>query len=312
MYKRQPLGYAASDFKIATFEEVLDAFPDTPINVDMKSSGSDPSISLAAADALAAIMNAHPERREDVIVASFDQDALERFHELAPGHKALSGSEDASVTYAFGGPLSPVPVAIQPPDLFNLNGNDLRTVPILREPADYDGFAIHAWGSGKDPAEETDPFYAQLIEEGADGFFTQVPGKLHQYLCEAGVRRPDGSQHCSAQAPDLSPKLRFYSFKGPKRLRAGKSASFKILLGNTGNAVMTGLKACITVSKKARKTIKVPACVRAGKVRPGGLFRRKMRIRTTRRAKGKVGLRVEVEAVRTDPKSVRRSILIRR
>jgi glycerophosphoryl diester phosphodiesterase len=307
-----PLGYTANDFKIASFEEVLEAFPDTPLNIDMKSSGSDPSVSLAAADAFAAIMNAHPERSEDVIAASFDQAALERFHELAPNHKALSGSLDASVTYAFGGPLSPVPVAIQPPDLFNLNGNDLRTVPILRESADYDGFAIHVWGSDKDPAQESDPFYAQLIEEGADGFFTQVPSKLHQYLCEAGIRRPDGSQRCSAQAPDLSPKLRFYSFKGPKRLRAGKTASFTILLGNTGNTVMTGLKACIAVSKKASRTIKVPACVRTGKVSPGGLFKRRMRIRTKRRAKGKVRLKVEVEAVGTDPKSVKRTIRIRR
>ncbi|MEA5468672.1 glycerophosphodiester phosphodiesterase family protein, partial [Spirulina sp. 06S082] len=153
-----PLGYSANDFTMATFEEVLEAFPDTPLNIDMKSNGSDPGVSLAAADALAAIMNAHPERSEDVIVASFDQAAMERFHELAPDHKALSGSLDATLGYVNGNALSPVPVAVQPPDLFNLGGTLVRTVPILKPLADYDGFAVHVWGSDSDPEQETDSF----------------------------------------------------------------------------------------------------------------------------------------------------------
>jgi len=134
--KAPPQGYTANDFTMATFEEVLEAFPEVPLNVDMKSNGSDPSVSLAAADALAAIMNAHPERSEDVIVASFDQAAMERFHELAPNHEALSGSLDATLGYVSGSALDPVPVAVQPPDLFDLGGTLLRTVPVLKPLAD--------------------------------------------------------------------------------------------------------------------------------------------------------------------------------
>ena len=289
--KPPPIGYTANDFRIATFEEVLEAFPDTPLNIDM-ATVSDPSVSLAAAEALAEIMNAHPERSEDVIVASFGQEAIELFHELAPNHKALSGSLDASVPYAFGGPISPAPVAIQPPDLFEF-GSIVRTVPLLKPFTDYDGFALHVWGSDTDPEQETDPFYTRLIEEGADGFFTQVPARLHQYLCEAGIRRPDGSQRCSLQAPDLAPVLRVHSMLGARSLVAGKRTSFAILLGNTGNTAMNSVRACVTVPKSSSRTVKV-SCARSKAVSPGDLATVNVSVTATARAKGKVRLSLVV------------------
>ncbi len=294
-----PLGYSANDFTMATFEEVLEAFPDTPLNIDMKSSGSDPGVSLAAAEALAEIMNAHPERSEDVIVASFDQAAIERFHELAPDHKALSGSLDATLGYVNGNALSPVPVAVQPPDLFNLGGTLVRTVPILKPLADYDGFAVHVWGSDSDPEQETDAFYARLIDEGADGFFTQQPGRLHQYLCEAGIRRPDGTQRCSAQPPDLTPppelapELRVYSLRGKKGLAGGKRNTFRVMIGNTGNALMGGAKVCLQVPKKKRRTVKA-GCGRVLSLEPGDVRTVKLKVKVSRKAKGRVPLTLVV------------------
>jgi len=290
--KVPPTGYTANDFTMATFEEVLEAFPDTPLNVDMKSEGSDPSVSLAAADALAAIMNRHPERSDDVIAASFDQDAIERFHELAPNHKALSGSLDGTVPYAFGGPISPAPVAIQPPDLFEF-GSVVRTVPLLKPFTDYDGFALHVWGSDGDPQQETDPFYARLIEEGADGFFTQSPGKLHQYLCEAGIRRPDGTQRCSAQAPDLAPVLRVHSFRGPGGLAAGRRTWTPLLIGNTGNVAMGNIKACLTPDRRSRRTVK-GSCVRLKSLRPGDIATLRLSVLPGRKAKGPVRLTLAI------------------
>ncbi len=290
--KPPPTGYSANDFTMATFEEVLEAFPDTPLNVDMKSN-SDPSVSLAAAEALAEIMNRYPERSEDVIVASFDQRAIERFHELAPDHKALSGSLDGTIPYAFGGPISPTPVAIQPPDLFSFSGSLVRTTQLLKPFTDYDGFALHVWGSDIDPEQETDPFYARLIEEGADGFFTQQPGKLHQYLCEAGVRRPDGSRRCSAQPPDFAPKLRVYSLSGKKGLPRGKRSRFAVMIGNTGNALMDPAKVCLQVPKQKRRSVKA-GCTVVPELGPGDVGTVKLKVRTTRKARGKVPLTLVV------------------
>jgi glycerophosphoryl diester phosphodiesterase len=288
-----PTGYSANDFRIPTFEEVLDAMPDVPINIDMKAPRSNPALADTTAEVLAEIMNRHPERSNDVIVASFFQGALERFHELAPGHHALSGSEEATTSYAFGYPLAPTPAAVQPPDLFNLNGNDVRTVPILKPYTDYDGFAIHVWGSDKDPAQETDAFYAKLIDEGADGFFTQQPSRLHQYLCEAGIRRPDGSQRCSSQAPDLAPELRVHSFRGARALVAGQRTSFAVLLGNTGNTSMKPVRACLTVPKASSRNVRA-SCARSKPVSPGDLTTLKLSVRATARAKGKVRLSLVV------------------
>lgn len=196
-----PPGYTADDFKITTLEEVLAAFPDTPLNVDMKAPRSDVALADAAAVEVARIMNAHPERSEDVIIASFFQGAMEKFHELAPGHKALTASEEALLGYISSRPIVPTPVAAQPPDLYDFGGDHVRTVPLLTYQTKHDGYAVHVWGSGEDPEEDTPPFYRRLIEEGADGFFTQVPSVLHRFLCEEGVPRLDGSPRCAEQCP---------------------------------------------------------------------------------------------------------------
>lgn len=289
--KEPPTGYTADDFKIPTFEEVLAAFPHTPLNIDMKTFGPDPDAHLRAAEALAKIMKAHPERSDDVIVASFSQEAMEKFHELAPNHKALSGSLDATLSYIQGTALEPTPVALQPPDIYNLPPV-LRTVPVLKPFADYDGFAIHVWGSDNDPAQESDSFYAKLIAEGADGFFTQEPGKLHQYLCEAGIRRPDGTQRCSSQAPDPVPetfcpegtigapplcgppaaepfaRLSLRGLSMTKRVKTGQKIKFPLLIQNAGDEVMTGVKVCFSVHKSKRKKVKLPRCSKARNVNP--------------------------------------------
>ncbi|MGB0121126.1 MAG: glycerophosphodiester phosphodiesterase family protein, partial [Solirubrobacterales bacterium] len=315
-----PEGYTAKDFQIATFEEVLAAFPDTPLNIDMKSYSPDPSVTLAAADALAAIMNAHPERSDDVIVASFSQDAMERFHELAPTHKALSGSLDATLSYVSGNPLTPTPVAVQPPDTYNLGApiGTVRTVPLLKPLADYDGFAVHVWGD--DPQPDASSFYAQLIEEGADGYFTQQPGVLHEYLCENGIARPDGSPRCATQicpegqegiAPDnctLIPPVTcpegqvgtppncgtdvvdpIASVKriviSPKKgkIKAGKKIKLKIKLTAANDGLSSGVKVNL---KSSNRKLKLPKSIRMS-LNAGSTTTKTVFVKAKKSAKGK-------------------------
>jgi len=47
-----PTGYTANDFRIATFSEILDAFPNTPMNIELK---PHPGVAATAAAAAAAI-----------------------------------------------------------------------------------------------------------------------------------------------------------------------------------------------------------------------------------------------------------------
>ncbi|MCO5314630.1 MAG: hypothetical protein M9938_00470 [Solirubrobacterales bacterium] len=192
-----PEGFTADDFRIATFDQVLDEFPTTPINIELKSVvGVDINATAAAA---AAALARHPGREKDVIINSFGQAMMDAFHAAAPNHLAFSASEEATLGYLSGTPVTPTPVSLQPPDYYDLNGGWLRTVPVLRTPARFDGYSLIIWGSDHDPLQDTAPYYRQLITEGANGINTTRPGQLNQYLCEAGVPRPDGTARCESQ-----------------------------------------------------------------------------------------------------------------
>ena len=83
-HRRPPKGYRAADFRVPTLREVLRAFPKTPINMEIKgrTPDEDPAEYLRNADVLAKLLK-HTKRR-DLIVVSFQQPAVDRFHALVP------------------------------------------------------------------------------------------------------------------------------------------------------------------------------------------------------------------------------------
>ena len=83
-HRRPPKGYRAADFRVPTLREVMRAFPRTPINVEIKgrTTDEDPAEYLRNAEILAKLLK-HTKRR-DLIVVSFQQPAVDRFHELVP------------------------------------------------------------------------------------------------------------------------------------------------------------------------------------------------------------------------------------
>ena len=198
-----PTGFTADDFKIPTFDEVLDEFPNTPINIELKEVDNlTPADIAKTTAAMANVLATHPGHNEDVIINSFGQEMLDAMALARPAHKSYGGSQDATIGYVAGGTISPTPVALEPPDLFQLApapAPPTRTVPILKPTADYDGYKIFVWGSDKDPAQETPAFYKKLIDEGADSYNTPNPIALAAYLCTAGVASPDGSPRCDQQ-----------------------------------------------------------------------------------------------------------------
>ncbi|HTU15548.1 MAG TPA: glycerophosphodiester phosphodiesterase family protein [Solirubrobacterales bacterium] len=195
-----PAGFTRNDFTIPSFAEVLAAFPDTPINIELKQV---PGVDIEdTAAEMASVLAAHPGHDESVIINSFGQDMLDAMHAARPEHKSFGGSLAASVDYLGGAPITPTPVAIEPPDLYRLfpaPAGPLRTVPALKPWADHDGYKIFVWGSDLDPAQDTDAFYEQLIAEGADSYNTPSPTTLAKYLCENGIAAPDGTPRCAQQ-----------------------------------------------------------------------------------------------------------------
>lgn len=311
--KPAPEGYTADDFKIPTLREVLDAFPDTPMNIDMKNNSGAPGIEMTAAEVVADVMNDYPERSEDVIIASFTGEPIAKFHELAPNHKALSAGENQLLAYITGEPIEPVPVAVQPPDIY---GGTLPTVPVLKPLAEYDGFAIHVWPAGSEGPE----VWQSMLDQGADGFFTQQPGALHEFLCEQGVPRPDGSLRCPEQQcpegftgwapncepvpvcpegtegtpPDCEPIVRPTVVRkvaiAPKRGAVRTPRTFKVIVGVAARMGDRPQRVRLNLRSSSRH-VHLPKSVVLTLRGPAGrtaIATRVIRVRATRRARGRV------------------------
>lgn len=315
-----PAGYTANDFRIATLEEVLEAFPNTPLNVDMKAPGSNPDLSVTAATEVAKILAKYPERSEDVIVASFYQPAMVAFHEQLPSWKGLSAGEGGPgkgglFEYALiGTPIYPNPVALQPPDWIYL-GDWMEPIELIKKQSDWTDYAIHVWPNDHDPEQDTPPYYRRQIELGVDGLFTQVPSKLHEFLCTEGIPRPDGSPRCDQQicpegqtgiAPNdckLLGSISKVTMTPKKRaVKVGKKIELKVRLTNPG-AFEKSVKANVRSSNKRVKGPKAFTVV----VKPGASLTKTITFKVQKNAKGKAVITVNVEG-----KTARSTVSVKR
>ena len=85
-----------------------------------------------------------------------------------------------------------------------------------------------------------------------------------------------------------APKLGVASFDAPKKVKAGKSAKIAIEVENTGGAVATGAKVCLAVKGKAKAK---PECPSLGKIQPGRSKSATTKLKTKKKAKGKLSCR---------------------
>lgn len=175
-------GHEPEDFGIPSLSDVLTQFPDTPVNIEIKGSGSDQSF-LDTADELADQLQG--SEREDLIVGSFSDEALERFHEDAP-QVAMSAGQDAMIGYYLSGtPLPEGVVALQVPITYS----GLRVVDrAFVDRAHRDGYAVHAWFSGSAPDDAQS--YADVIDTCVDALMPARPSVLEEVFAQQGTERP--------------------------------------------------------------------------------------------------------------------------
>ncbi len=202
--KDPPSGFKPRDFRIPTLGEVLATYPDVPTNIEIKGgSTEDVAAYVRNAEALAAFLN-DLGREEGIVVASFNDAALARFHELAP-QIDMAPATGAVAAYKFG--------EVAPPE-----GTKVFQVPVsfsgipitdqaFVDRVHTDGFAIHVWTINDEPTMN------QLLGWGVDGIMTAEPARLEKVLCRAETPRPDRppsfpGKHCSRRASvacDVSP-----------------------------------------------------------------------------------------------------------
>jgi glycerophosphoryl diester phosphodiesterase len=178
--RRAPRGFGATDFRVPTLAEVMRAFPHTPINIEIKGRTPDEETAeyVQNAEALARLLKG--TRRRDLIVVSFQQDAVDRFHRLAPKIDLAPGILGVA---KWLGQQSPGPgvVAFQVPITFQFGGELLEITSaenVAR--AHREGFAWQNWFAGDD--RDDPPTWRRLIDLCVDGTMTSRPRAYEQVL----------------------------------------------------------------------------------------------------------------------------------
>ena len=186
-----PPGYTPDDFRVPSLEEVLTRFPQTPFTVEIKGRG-DSSVRNAR---LLADLLTRMNRTQDVIVASFDDDAIAEFHRraptvgLAPGFNQVLRYLTLRIRPIDGTVALQIPVSFQ--------GVRVATPGFIAR-AHSDGYAVHVWFSGS--GSEDEATYNSLIDACADGLMSSRPTLLEKVLDQRRVARPGtpGTTPCPA------------------------------------------------------------------------------------------------------------------
>lgn len=279
-----PPGYGPEDFRIPTLDEVIAAYPNVPLNIEIKGASDIDRLSyINNAEVLAAYLN-ELGRTDGIIVASFSDEAVLRFRQLAP-QVGLAPAIVGVAGYKLAG-LPPVggTVAFQVP--ISLEGIPITNENFIRR-AHRDGYAIHNW-TINDPDE-----MRMLLGWGADGIMSAEPIRLEQVLCDEGYGRPQRpaslrGRHCNPKASiacEVEPTE--VERKGRKRLRVTLTRRDEFQGQCAGRAVVKGL------GTKARKKAKfdfgdIPPSAEGGVATQRVKIKLNRKLRRAIRRKGKV------------------------
>ena len=269
--KKPPKGFGRNDFRVPTLAEVLKAFPHTPINIEIKGRDDDPAQFAHNADLLAAMLK-HTKRR-DLIVVSFNQPAVDRFHALVPQVDVAPGIDGIAGFLLGGASPGPGVVALQIPITFETGGQALQvTTPENVLKAHRAGYAVHVWLSND---EENRRVYNRLLNMCVDGIMAAKPKLLERTLRREGVVRPDGrgTDPCSVRARRATVKQRSVAVAVVRRGLGPQAYSGKVrirargrLLGRETFSLAEGTDAggvTVPLTKAGRKLLDELGTVRA-------------------------------------------------
>ncbi|MCH7790206.1 MAG: glycerophosphodiester phosphodiesterase, partial [Acidobacteria bacterium] len=164
-----PEGYEAEDFRIITFREVAEAFPDIPLDIEIK--GDFPA-AVPVAEKLADEI-ADLDRTDSVIVVSFDSELVAAFAELAPDVATSPGLDEMVAWFLSGKKLGDYQVVQVPPDF---EGIEVVNEAFMKTAADS-GVDVWVWPSDAG-AQENEAFYREMIDLGVAGVIAGRPAEM--------------------------------------------------------------------------------------------------------------------------------------
>jgi glycerophosphoryl diester phosphodiesterase len=195
---KPPRGFRAADFRVPTLSQVLRAFPRTPINVEIKGRTPDEATEEYVRNAEVLARMLRRTSRRDLIVASFQQPAVDRFHELLPRIDVAPGITGAANWLLAGGSPGPGVAAFQVPITFELSGSTIQvTTPENVARAHREGYAWQNWFSGDD--RDAPGTWRRLIDMCVDGIMTSRSRALERVL-----RRHERPAACGRGGPGSS------------------------------------------------------------------------------------------------------------
>lgn len=164
--------------RIPTLEELLAAFPDRHLNLEIKEHDA-----ALIADTVAMVRKAG--REEQVLLAAAEDPIMHdlRAHVAAVGARTAIGASAGDVL-AFvrsaldGAPPPPGPMALQVPPGF---GGRALVTPAFVEHAHAHGLVVHVW-TINEPAE-----IHRLLDLGVDGIMSDFPARVAAALAERGA-----------------------------------------------------------------------------------------------------------------------------
>jgi glycerophosphoryl diester phosphodiesterase len=164
---------ADTSFGIATLRQVLEEFPKLFLNFDIKG-GAVPYESQ-----LADYLREY-DRTNDVIVASFHDEALARFRAIAPEVNTSTAIQEtydiaAALRSGMQPELHPSVVALQIPYRFSPDSEPIFDAAFVKQVHALN-CAVHVWTI--DDATEM----IEVLDTGVDGIITDTPSVLHEVL----------------------------------------------------------------------------------------------------------------------------------
>jgi glycerophosphoryl diester phosphodiesterase len=179
--KAPPAGFDANDFRIPTLREILEEFPQTLINIELK-----PDIdSTGSYEQKLATLLAEFGRGNDVIVASFQDWNSLFFKVFAPAVSTSVPTGQVALFVASG--LGPLPGLTAGHQAFQVP--PALGIPVVSQDFVNDAhalnLAVHVW-TINDCATMVD-----LLHLGVDGIMTDAPSLLRQVLAQ-----PAGEWNC--------------------------------------------------------------------------------------------------------------------
>jgi glycerophosphoryl diester phosphodiesterase len=170
-----PAGYTADDFALPTLRQLVERFPDIPLNIEIKGTGD---IAMNTADVLAQQLD-ELGRAGATVVSSFEDDVVAYFRSIAPDVEVSPGL-DVLTKYVLEGVDPPAGMRIlQLPPVYS--GITVIT-PELIARSTAKGFPIWVWPNDRD-LENLDA-YRSFLDMGIVGLNINFPGQAVQAVAD--------------------------------------------------------------------------------------------------------------------------------